>query len=119
MRLEVYRRSYSVALDLQSRLGREERCSDVVRQLCRAARSIPANIAEGVNVCNSAVETRRFLGIASRSCDEVRVWLDFCRDLELAGTEDVDRWHQEYCEIGAMLLRLWQRWERHELSHEV
>ena len=86
--------------------------NDVALQLCRAARSIPANIAEGVNQTNSTVETKRFLGMASRSCDEVRVWLSFCRDLSLLPAATAGQWEQEYAEIGAMLYRLWQNWRR-------
>ena len=84
-----------------------------MRQLRRAARSIPGNIAEGVNRSNSATETKRFLGLAWRSCDEVRVWLAFCRDLGVLTAAEAGEYEQEYAEIGAMLYRLWQNW-RHQ-----
>ena len=84
---------------------------DLVRQLCRAGRSIPANIAEGVNRSNTATETKRFLGMALRSCDEVQVWLSFSGDLQLLGEERVRELKGEYAQIGAMLYRLWQNWQ--------
>jgi four helix bundle protein len=113
-RLTVYQRSYQAALVVhRSTRGASEREADLVRQLRRATRSIPANIAEGVNRSNSEAETKRFLGLAWRSCDEVRVWVAFCRDLELLGAAEAGQWEQEYAEIGAMLYRLWQHW-RHQ-----
>jgi four helix bundle protein len=112
-RLQVYQRSYALALRIHRGTQRVAD-EDLVRQIRRASRSIPANIAEGVNRSNSAAETRRFLSIASRSGDEVRVWLSFCRDLELVPSAAVAEWEQELAEIGAMLFRLWQKWERGE-----
>ena len=119
-RLAVYQRSYQAALVVNRELGvfipGDAVKSDVALQLCRACRSIPANIAEGVNQTNSVGETKRFLGMSSRSCDEVRVWLSFCTDLELVAPETVAAWEQEYVEIGAMLYRLWQNWRAPQAS---
>src|SRR2546421_9831845 len=109
-RLAVYQRSYKAALGIhRATAGRRDE-EDLVRQLRRASRSIPANIAEGVNLSNSSTETKRFLGMAWRSCDEVRVWLAFCRDLDVLTPEKAAIWEQEYAEIGAMLYRVWQNW---------
>lgn len=112
-RLTVYQRSYAAALGVHRATQGLRENRDLVDQLRRASRSIPANLAEGVNLSNSEVETKRFLGMAWRSCDEVRVWLRFCRDLELLPRTTVEPWEQEYLELGAMLYRLWQRW-RHQ-----
>lgn len=109
-KLAVYQRSYQAALGIHRATGGMTSEEDLVRQLRRAARSISANIAEGVNRSNSESETKRFLGMAWRSCDEVRVWLSFCRDLDLLSAKEAERWEQEYAEIGAMLYRLWQNW---------
>ena|SRR5579862_2431346 len=114
-RLTVYQRSYQAALELHRELaGAARKEEELVRQLCRASRSIPANIVEGVNGSNSATETRRFLGMAWRSCDEVWVWLAFCQDLGLLARESAAAWEQEYAEIGAMLYRLRQNWTHRE-----
>lgn len=109
-RLKVYQRSYDAAMSIHRVVSGRSKEEDLVRQLCRAARSIPANIAEGVNPSNSESETKRFLGMAWRSCDEVRVWLSFSRDLDLLTAEHAGEWEQEYAEIGAMLYRLRQNW---------
>ena len=106
--LEVYRRAYEVSLKLHHWLrGKRDEVAD---QLRRASKSIPANIAEGCSKANTATETKRFLAIALRSVDEVKVWLEYCRDLKLLDEGQLDQANREYREIGAMLYSLWQRW---------
>jgi four helix bundle protein len=106
--LEVYRRAYQMSLQLHRWL--RGRADEVAGQLRRASKSIPANIAEGCSKANTATEAKRFLSIALRSLDEVKVWLEYCRDLNLLSEQRVGQATQEYREIGAMLYTLWQRW---------
>ena len=106
--LDVFQRSYQTALLVHKLTGEHER-DDTVRQIRRATKSIPANIAEGCNVVNSKAEIRRFLGMALRSCDEVRLWLDFCRDLGYVAADECLHLKSQYREYGAMLYALWKR----------
>jgi len=107
--LDVFQRSYQTALRVH-RLTKEHEWDDVVRQIRRATKSVPANIAEGLSAVNSKPEMRRFLGIAIRSCNEVRLWLDFCHDLEYLGTEECKALKSDYNEYGAMLYALWKHY---------
>lgn len=107
--LEVYKRSYTSAIEIH-KLTQAKTQDDLVRQIRRASKSIPANIAEGLSNGNSPAEVMRFLSIALRSCDEVKVWLDFSRDLEYIAAEDSDRLKSEYSQYGAMLYKLRKRY---------
>ena len=109
--LDVFKRSYDTALRIH-RLTQAHREDDVVRQIRRATKSIPANIAEGFSVVNSPAEVRRFIGIALRSCDEVKLWLDFCRDLGYVAANECTVLRSEYREYGAMLYALWKRHDK-------
>ena len=106
--LDVYRRSYDTALRVH-RITARCAADDMVRQIRRATKSIPANIAEGFSRANSDAEVRRFVGMALRSCDEVKVWLDFCRDLGYIEEKECEDLKSEYMEYGAMLYALWKR----------
>ena len=106
--LDVYQRSYETALRVH-KLSQGKENDDLVRQMRRATKSIPANIAEGFSKANSNAEVRRFIGMALRSCDEVKVWMDFCRDLGYITIEECERLKSEYREYGAMLYSLWKR----------
>ncbi len=107
--LKVFQRSYETALRVH-RLTKDHEWDDVVRQIRRATKSIPANIAEGLSAVNSTAEAKRFLGIAIRSCNEVRLWLDFCHDLEYLEAQQCKILKSEYHEYGAMLYALWKNY---------
>jgi four helix bundle protein len=87
--LRIYQQSYQAALEvhrLTLRFPAFER-GELGSQLRRASKSIPINIAEGYGRKRSAVDFKRFLGIALGSCDEVSVLLDFSRDLKYLPNE--------------------------------
>jgi len=109
--LDVYRRSYETALRVH-KVTEAHGVDDMVRQIRRATKSIPANIAEGFSKVNSRAEVKRFIGMALRSCDEVKVWLDFCRDLGYMAGEECESLKSEYREYGAMLYALWRRHDK-------
>jgi len=112
--LEVYQRSYSLALSLhKSSLGFPKiEQYGMADQIRRASKSICANIAEGFAKHHSSVaEFRRFLSMALGSSDEMRVWLQFCRDLDYIDQERFDIWYQEYSEISKMLYVLSKNWK--------
>jgi four helix bundle protein len=71
-------------------------------QLCRAAASIPANIAEGKGR-NSLKEYLQFLSIARGSVEEVKYFLLLARDLEYLKTTDYDNILKDYDQVGKML----------------
>ncbi len=112
--LRVYRKAYEVALEVHRvSLGfpaPEQR--EIGRQLRQATKSIPANIAEGYGRKASPNDFKRFLQIALGSCDEVRVWLDFCRDLGYLEEESYGRWVRAYEEVGKGLNKLLQVWQK-------
>ena len=110
--LKVYERSYRAAVSIYrmtSVLPREE-LYGLTSQMKRAATSIPLNIAEGYGKKESASEFKRFLLMAIGSCDEMRVLLDLCRDLDYISNEDHDAYEKEYDEIGKMLMILRRKW---------
>ena len=59
-------------------------------QVRRAAASVAANVVEG-SAASSKREFGRYLGIASRSLNEVSYWLILSRDLEYISRA---QWHQ-------------------------
>lgn len=66
--------------------------------------SICANIAEGHGKSHfSKAEFRRFLIIACGSCEEMRVWLSFCKELKYTETPSYEAWSDEYDQIAKML----------------
>ena len=112
--LLVYQQSYQAALKV-SKLTRTFPRSEqfeLAHQMRTAARSVPANIAEGWARRESAAEFRRFLQIAIGSCEEIKVWLDFSRDEGYANGEVLEGLHIEYARIGALLHSLWKSWRK-------
>ena len=104
-RLDVYNRSYELALEvhrLSVRFPKIEQY-EVAQQLRRSSKSIPANIAEGMGKQESKADVRRFIQIAIGSCDESRVWLEFARDLGYLDRKDQMVLDERYQEVGRML----------------
>ena len=104
-RLHVYQKSYALALEVHqlSLIFSKVELYEMGSQLRRASKSISANIAEGMGKQSSSAEVTRYIRIALGSCDEVRVWLSFAKDL---GYIEASRWEQlksAYEEVGRML----------------
>jgi four helix bundle protein len=110
--LDVYQESYQAAL-VVSKLSRRfppfEQV-ELARQLRRAARSIPANIAEGWAKRNSPLELKRYLQMAVGSCHETRVWLDMREDEGHITEAEHSDLVAKYNHIGIMLHKLWKEW---------
>jgi four helix bundle protein len=83
---------------------------ELARQLRRAARSVPANLAEGWAKRNSAQEFRRYLQMAVGSCHETEVWLSMSRDEGYSGSDEFSDLAKKYEGIGVMLRSLWKHW---------
>ena len=104
-KLAVYERSYKAALAvhrIRERFPVKERYS-MGDQIWRAAISIPMNIAEGYGKQDSTAEFKRYLRMAMGSSNEVKVLLDFAKDLEYIDLKVYERAVGEYDEIGRML----------------
>jgi len=74
-------------------------------QLRRAAVSIPANIAEGAGRRTGA-DFRRFLDIASGSCNEVEYYARLAADLKLIAPDERDSIRRQVREIRRQLVGL-------------
>jgi len=74
----------------------------LIDQLCRAAASVPANIAEGKGR-SSLKEYLQFLSIARGSLEEVKYFLLLARDLKYLPDRDHDDINEKYDRVGKML----------------
>jgi four helix bundle protein len=112
--LEVYQKAYKLSLDIhKATLGfpKLEQYA-LADQMRRASKSICANLAEGfAKQRASSPEFRRFLIMAVGSSDEMKVWLDYSRDLSYLRPTEVDAWKAEYSVIARMLHGLMEKWK--------
>jgi four helix bundle protein len=99
--LEVWQRGCRLVVDIfkNFRHSKEFTLKD---QICRAALSIPSNIAEGAER-GSAKDFAHFLNIAKGSCGELRTQLYIARKLELLAKGPFDRAVTESKELSSML----------------
>ena len=111
--LKVYVKSYQAALDVYriAKTFPREELYGLASQLKRAATSIPLNIAEGYGKRQSVNEFKRFLMMSIGSADEVRVLLDFSKDLQFIAPEVYTTLYVMYDEIGKMLNALHKNWK--------
>ena len=109
----VYQRSYESSLVLHriSLTFPQIEQAELARQLRRASKSIPLNIAEGYGKKGSTKEFKRFLTMALGSNDEVRVQLKYCKDLGYISQEEYANYDSNHIEIGKMLMKLIQSWQ--------
>ena len=113
--LKVYQRAYEKSLEihkLSMKLPRFEQF-ELASQIRRATKSIVLNIVEGYAKSKSTAEFKRFLMMALGSNDEVRVQLEYCKDLEYITQEEYDYFEAEYVIIGKMLTKMLQNWQKH------
>ena len=108
MDLVVYDKSYELALDIHklSLSFPKVEQYELASQIRRATKSIPMNIAEGYAKSYSKAEFRRFLLIAYGSHREVKVQLNFSKDLEYISESEYTYFTEKYDEIGKMLYSL-------------
>lgn len=101
--LLVWQKAHAAVLDvyhITKNFPADERFR-LTDQLCRAAASVPTNIAEGKGR-GSAAEFRQFLIIARGSIEETRYLLLLARDLGLLPPEAHTRLESNYTEISKM-----------------
>ena len=111
--LIAFRKAYKMALYLHKlslKFPKYEQV-ELAGQLRRASKSVALNIAEGFSRKDASLsEFKRFLVIARSSADEVRVCIDFCKDLSYITTEIHLSIEQEYIEIGKLLTSMLKNW---------
>ncbi|MCD8497368.1 MAG: four helix bundle protein [Alphaproteobacteria bacterium] len=104
--LDVYKKSFAISLEIHkaSLEISKNRTIWSCRPDTQASKSICANIAEGfAKQQNSKPEFRRFLLIALGSSHEMKVWIDYCRELEYVESAICENWTSEYEAISKML----------------
>ena len=111
--LLVYQKAYKISLEIHKlslTFPRHEQ-TELASQMRRATKSVAMNIAEGFGKQSSVAEFKRFLGISRGSCDEIRVQLDYSRDLEYIKKSDHNYFEEAYIEIGKMLTSMIKNWK--------
>ncbi len=102
--LQVWNRSYQLALkvyNITDKFPQKEKYR-LTDQLCRAAISVPANIAEGRGR-QTLKEFIQFLYIARGSLEEMKCHLLLAKDLNYINKKEFDLLEKENSEIGRML----------------
>jgi four helix bundle protein len=111
--LEVYTRSYKIALEINLLVKKfpQEEIFGITSQMKRASLSIPLNIAEGYGKKASSLEFKRFLVMAMGSSNEMCVLVSFAKDMKYITLEKHEQLSQEYEELGKMLNSMISKWK--------
>jgi four helix bundle protein len=102
--LEVWKASHSLVVkvyEITKGFPNDERFR-LTDQICRAATSVPTNVAEGKGR-NSLREYLQFLSIARGSVEEVKYLLLLCKDLGYISGSTYAALTEEYDHVGRML----------------
>jgi len=105
--LEVWRRAHDLTLEVY-RITRGFPTNErfrLVDQLCRAAASIPTNIAEGKGR-HTLGDYLRFLFVARGSIEEIKYLILLARDLGYLTEAEYENLSRGYDRVGRMLNRL-------------
>ncbi len=112
---DVYIRSYDIALRIHKLTLNypdfEKR--ELASQMRRASKSIPLNIGEGYGRRKSSDDFKRFLTMSIGSCDEMKILIEFSKDLCYINKEIYSELVGEYEQIGKMLYKLHQNWQKY------
>lgn len=112
--LLVYQKSYKTSLELHKfslSLPKIEQYN-LAQQIRSASKSICVNLAEGfARQGNSKAEFKRFVRISLGSAEEMKVWLDYCKDLGYIDEPQHTVWHQAYTEVAKMLQGMLKNWQ--------
>ena len=85
---------------------------DLASQMRRAAKSVPANIAEGYARRWSVKEFKNYLRMAMASANEMEVHLKIAAELGYVARPEVEQYVQEHGVIGRQLNRLISAWRQ-------
>jgi four helix bundle protein len=105
--LEVYKRAYKISLDvhkvsLEFPTIEQTALADQIR---RASKEICTHIAGGFGKQKySPNDYKRSINVAIGCCDEMRVWLRYCLDLEYIEFDQWQTWRESYQELAKMLV---------------
>ena len=113
--LDVYQKAYTLALKIHAvtqSFPKNEQYA-MADQMRRASKGICANLAEGfAKGHKSAPEFKRYAIIAVGSAEEMKVWLDFSRDLDFIPAPEALKYREEYSVICRQINKLAYSWER-------
>ena len=112
--LKVYQKAYEMSLRIHkiaNRFPSFERV-ELGGQIRRATKSIALNIAEGFGRQSSLEDFKSFLKIALGSCQEVKVLLDYSKDLGYMTEEEHNELMKEYEEVSKMLVKMIKDWKK-------
>ena len=111
--LEVCKRAYMLSLEIHklSMDFPKYEMFELGAQIRRSTKSIVMNIAEGYGKKHSAAEFKRYLSIAIGSADEVKVQLEYCKDLGYVSEANYQRYSEGYTEVAKMLTGLYNNWK--------
>ena len=110
----AYQKAYALSLELHKvtlnfpKLEQHE----LANQLRRASKSVAMNIAEGFGrkSYGTIADFKRFVIIALGSNDEIRVQLDYCKDLGYISQEQHASYETACKEIGKLLSTILKTW---------
>ena len=111
--LRVYQKAYANSLEIHKvsmEFPKYEQY-ELGSQMRRASKSVAMNVAEGYGKGYSKAEFKRFLMMALGSNDEVRVQLDYCRDLGYITSEQHSHYEAECVAVGKMLTTMLKKWQ--------
>ncbi len=104
--MELYQQAYQASLRIHYLIEGDD---DLRGQVKRASRDVAAIIAQSSNALNSMSETKDILVDAALGVDQVMVWLDFCKDLEVLDANAAQGLKSEYSKITDALAVLWNK----------
>jgi len=107
--LEVFKLAYTVSLAIHKASLTFPKIEqyDLASQMRRASKSVCANLAEGfAKQSDSRPEFKRFISMAIGSCGEMRIWLNYCRDLGYIDSALCEEWRKNYQSIARMLHKM-------------
>ncbi len=116
--LKVYQESYELAVIINRailRLPNSEKYN-LVDQMRRASKSIPANIAEGYAKRLSEKEFKKYLFSAIGSGNEMFVHISFAKDLGFWKIEFCEDLLKRYDIVGKQPTKLLQNWKSYPTS---
>jgi len=85
--------------------------NDLISQMRKVPKSIPANIAEGWSKRNHEKEFKKHLDICIGSANEMEVHIEIARDLRYWKKEFCDNLVNRYNILGRKLTKLKRNWQ--------